>query len=153
MSEEKLEQSPAPNQAGQVAEFLNSLLGELLERKNIRSVYANNTQFHNSDLDFTILFGQLNRSPSGGKTAIDWTTAVTMAWAQAKMLSYYLRVNLAIYEAIHEVIKVPAGMLPATITAPNDLETNPVSKKVFEAAQKIRQELMDEQLPLWPSAK
>lgn len=75
---------------------------------------------------------------------------MTMAWAQAKMLSYYLRVNLAIYEALHGIVKVPAAMLPGSITAPDDLETNPVSKKVFEAVHQLQREFIDEQLGRTP---
>ncbi len=75
-----------------------------------------------------------------------------MAWPQAKIMSYFFSVNLAIYEATHEIIKLPSAMLPATPTLPEDIETNPASKKVFEAVQILRKELMDEQLPLWPKA-
>jgi Protein of unknown function (DUF3467) len=155
MSEEQSEQSPEPTQPSEATltvEFFRSVLSELVEQnKKIHSVYCNNTQFQNSELDFKIVFGQLNQPPGGGKAAIDWHTAVTMAWAQAKMLTYYLRVNLAIYEATHGgSIKVPPGMLPGSVTAPNDLETNPVSKKVFEAVQQLQREFIDEQLGRTP---
>jgi hypothetical protein len=155
MSEEKVEQgvpdqdpSHAPDGA---AAFFNKVFGEAFDRRtreNIRQAYSNSAFFETSELDAKILFGQTNRN--FGNPVIDWHTAVTMAWAQAKMLSYYLRLNLAVYEANYGTIKVPAGMLPPTFAAPEDLESNPKSRKLFETIQGIRRELVDEQLNLWP---
>jgi hypothetical protein len=158
MSEEQqAKQSPdqpsSVNESNQIAEVFTRVLNKLLDQKireNIRSVYCNNTQFQNGEMDFTILFGQINQNPGGGKTAIDWNTAVTMAWAQAKLLSYYMRANLVIYEALHGIVKVPAATLPGTIVAPDDLETNPLSKKIFEAVNQLHREFIDEQLGRTP---
>lgn len=145
MSEDKPEQ-PTPVLAQQE---LNKFLTELLARKareGVKDVYANQANFEIGDLDVKILFGQV--SQLSGKPAIDWHTAVTMAWAEAKLLSLYLRVNIAIHEATHGAIKIPAGLLPPSIPAPEDIATNPVSKKLFDTIQAIRSELMDEQLAL-----
>ena len=144
MSEEnKTEQ---PSASAPMEQFLAAL--EDLSRKareHISSPYANGVNFELNEMDIRILFGQLIQSP---RHRVDWHTAVTMAWPEAKLFSYFLRVNLAIYESNHETIKLPASMLPATITAPGDLETNPESRKLFEAIQAIRTELMKEQMPL-----
>lgn len=129
----------------ELSKIFNELLGQRI-REGIHAVYANYANFEPSDLDVKIVFGQLNQH-SGNRT-VDWHTAVTMAWAEAKMLSYFLRVNLAIYEAQQGTVKVPVSMLPSTIVSPDDIEDNPVSKKIFDTVQAIRTELMDEQLSL-----
>lgn len=74
MSEEQLTQSPdqAPpvNEPNQIAEVFTRVFNELFDRKvreNIRSVYCNNAQFQNGELDLTIVFGQLNQTPGGEK--------------------------------------------------------------------------------------
>lgn len=141
------------DQAQAIADYFNTIFGDLLERKtrdNIRSVYSNNAHFQSSELDFKILFGQINQTPA--KTAVDWHTAVTMAWAQAKVLSYYLRINLAVYEGTNGTIEIPPRMLPSTFTQPPDYDTNATSKKLFETVQGIRNELMEEQMQFWPSS-
>jgi len=143
---------PFSDPAEQLVKIFNKIYDDLIgmkRREHLRAVYANYVNFEISDLDLKILFGQLNRL---GTKDVDWHTAVTMAWPQAKIMSYYLRVNLAIYEATRAVIKLPAAMLPATPARPDDIETNPVSRIVFEAVQAIRKELIDEQLRLRPKA-
>jgi hypothetical protein len=154
MSEETTQQgAPSSEPAEQQVKILKKIVDDLIGLKrldHLHAVYANYVNFEISDLDLKILFGQLNQL--GAQANVNWHTAVTMAWPQAKIMSYFLRVNLAIYEATHEIIKLPAAMLPATPTLPEDIETNPASKKVYEAVQTLRKELMEEQLPLWPKA-
>jgi len=137
MSEEATQQGapssePAERQLKILKKIFDDLIG-LRRLERLHAVYANYVNFEISGLDLKILFGQLNQP--GAKANVDWHTAVTMAWPQAKIITYFLRVNLAIYEAAREIIKLPAAMLPATPTLPEDIETNPPSKKVFEAVQ------------------
>jgi hypothetical protein len=110
-------------------------------RESTKSVYANGLQLGVTELDLKITFGE-------GQQPTNWHTAVTMPWMLAKALKYYLESNLAVHEITNGTVKLPAGLLPATLPAPNDMDTNPTSKKVFEVLQSIRKELMDEQLPL-----
>ncbi len=141
-----------PPMPAQMQQELSRLFDVLLRRKirqDINSVYANQINFELSELDIKCLFGQLNQGPPGtGTPSVEWHTAVTMAFAEAKLLSFYLRINIAIHEATHGPIKIPAGILPEAFTAPEDMETNPTSKKMFEAVEKIRHELMEEQSKL-----
>jgi len=58
-------------------------------------VYANNVLFEPSVWDLKMIFGQLDQSE--GKAVVEQHTAVTIPWAQAKVLSYYLQVNLTAY--------------------------------------------------------
>ena len=83
-------------------------------RKSLPAVYANNTAVEASVWDLKVVFGQWYQS--GG---VDWHTMVTMPWAQAKLLAFYLRVNLAMYEAQHGKVIVPQAMWPQPL--PGDL--------------------------------
>lgn len=126
-----------------MVEFTNAIK-TILNRKNredIRSVYANFATFEINDLDLKILFGQI--SQQAGKS-VDLHMAVTMAWAEAKILSFFLRINLAIYEMQNGPIVIPTSMLPAPIPAPDETNT-PNAQKTFDTLQAIHNELMEEQ--------
>jgi hypothetical protein len=140
--EHKSEQSSLSDAQAKAFTELNGFFKELLDRKTgeaVRSVYANYANFELSDLDLKIIFGQL--AQTGAKKAVDWHTAVTMTWAEAKLVSFFLRVNIAIYEAQYGIIKVPASMLPPLPPPP---EEN-MSQAFVDAVRAIHDELMQGQ--------
>lgn len=144
--ENTTEQPTPPIEQEESSKVLREIFKQLLESKaqeRITSAYANGVNFELTELDIKILFGQRKELP-GSKFAIDWRTAVTMAWAEAKLLSYYLRINLAIMEIHNGKIKIPAGLFPAAPTAPADLETNPRARELFEFVQKLHREFLSE---------
>jgi hypothetical protein len=128
------------------AELPNELLRMLVEllghkaRESTHSVYANTITLGATDVDFKIVFGE------GQPT--NWHTAVTMPWTVVKLLSFYLQSNLTVHEITNGRVKLPAGLLPPTLVAPPDMETDPTSKRTFEALQAMRQKFMDEQMQL-----
>lgn len=74
----------------------------------ITSDYANNVYYLGTIWDLKLLFGEL----SSIKGDIDWHTSITLPWAAAKLMSYYLTINVAAHEAQSGPIKVPKAMLP-----------------------------------------
>lgn len=73
--------------------------------------YANNTFFNPSRWDLTIVFGQLSaRIPNQSISEVEWHTAITMPWTQAKIAAYFFLVNLMLQEA-----EVPITMPPALV--------------------------------------
>ena len=62
---------------------------------DITSDYANNVFFVGSIWDLKILFGEL----TAVEQQVDWHTAMTLPWAQAKLMSYYLQINIALHES------------------------------------------------------
>jgi hypothetical protein len=105
------------------------------------SVYANNARFEISVWDLKIVFGQLDQSSE--KPVVDWHTAVTLPWVQAKLLSYYLQVNLAAYEAEQGRIRIPASVAPPEFPpVPPELENNPQVQAVREFGCKLREGLL-----------
>ena len=65
------------------------------EQDELTADYANNVNFAANVWDLKLLFGEL----SGTKPAIDWHTSITLPWAQAKLMAYYLDINIASHEA------------------------------------------------------
>jgi hypothetical protein len=106
-------------------------------------VYADNAFFETSVWDLKVIFGQLEQHT--GKVNIDWHTAVTMPWLQAKLLSYYLRVNLAAYELAHGNIKVPSNVQPPTPEPPQEepVASDPTASALYEAAKRLHAEMFE----------
>jgi hypothetical protein len=123
MSEEK---TPAP--AAPVTEFRRS--------QDFRSVYANNALFEASVWDLKVILGQLDQRE--GKIAVEQHTAVSIPWTQAKLLSYWLRLNIELYEIEHGKIHIPQRVWPPVAPLTDD----PQLKASFELANKIRDEFI-----------
>jgi len=105
---------------------------------DVSYAYANNTVFEGSIWDLKILFGELTASQLGPK-GVDWHTVITMPWAVAKLMSYYIQVNLAVYEHQHGKIKIPQGMIPQPLSNPLDNES---SNLLFARLEELRAEFL-----------
>lgn len=93
--------------------------------EDFASVYANNVHFELSAWDLKIICGQLDQS--GGGMEVEWHTAVTIPWPVAKIFSYLLRTNIAMYEAGNGTIHVPRSSFPIAPEPPtgeHDTEQN-----------------------------
>lgn len=81
--------------------------GKPKELQELKAEYANNHFVETSIWDLKIFFGQWYQNPG-----VDWHTAVTLPWAQAKLLAYFLNINVAIYEHQHGRIDLPEQAWP-----------------------------------------
>ena len=90
--------------------------------------YANNVFFSPTVWDLKIVFGEL----SAVKQAVDWHTSITLPWAQAKLMAYYLEVNIAAREMREGRIKIPEMMLP-----PEPPPPPPESEKDYAASKAL----------------
>jgi hypothetical protein len=107
---------------------------------DFESVYANNAYFESSVWDLKIIFGQLEQHT--GKTLVDWHTAVTIPWLQAKIWSYYLRLNVAIHEATSGPLTIPARVLPPPPEPPSaDLPEDSAEQRTYRMAKKWYDEI------------
>lgn len=77
-------------------------------RDEVLSEYANNTFCEPSLWDLKVFFGQWYQS----ENSVDWHTAVTLPWPQIKLLIYFLRINLAIFEVQNGTVKIPEMAMP-----------------------------------------
>jgi hypothetical protein len=85
------------------AEIVRQRTGDFVNR------YANYSHIESSVWDSKIIFGQTDL-PMGNTVPVH--TAVTLPWPQLKVLSYFLSVHIAGYEADNGRIKVPSGIIP-----------------------------------------
>jgi len=74
--------------------------------------YSNNVQFEPSAWDLKLLFGQLDQSAGAEATVVRQHTSMTITWVQAKILSYFLQVNIRAHEIDNGRIVVPTRVLP-----------------------------------------
>jgi hypothetical protein len=109
------------------------------EAEDFESDYANNTFFNSSIWDLKIIFGEL----SGVRQGVDWHTAITLPWAQAKLMAYYLAINIAGYELEHGPIRIPSAMIP-TEPPPPDKDFAPSQKALYEFVKAHRQKFLDD---------
>ena len=106
-------------------------------------VYANNSLCEASVWDLKVIFGQLEQHT--GQTRVEWHTAVTMPWAQAKLLSYYIRLNIAQHEVQFGVLKTPPSITPSLPAPPSGkLKENPDAVQFYEMAKTIHEEMFGE---------
>ena len=98
--------------------------------------YSNNVLLESSLWDLRLIFGKLDQQVPGN--VIDQFCAITLPWAQAKVLHYFLGIHLAGHELHNGRVQIPTGIIPAvpdSLTA--DFASDPKSQEihdVFKAA-------------------
>ncbi len=87
--------------------------GTLLFRRDddFASLYANNIQFETSAWDFKIIFGQLDQRDN--KSSVDQHTSITIPWPTAKLMAYFLAVNVLLHQRENGAINMPNSVIPA----------------------------------------
>jgi hypothetical protein len=104
--------------------------------------YANNAYYESSAWDLTIVFGQLDQ-PAGTPAIIRQTIAITIPWAQAKLLSYFVRLHVAANEVQNGKVSIRPDLLPPVPPALTEEEAkDPNAKKLYELVTKFREELI-----------
>lgn len=78
---------------------------------NFTDQYANNVYFETSLWDLKLIFGQLDQGL--GQNFVVQHGSVTLPWAQVKVLSYFLQVNLTAHEIRNGRVVLPPGLIPA----------------------------------------
>jgi len=100
--------------------------------------YANHTLLESSNWDLRITFGHLDQSL--GPNNVVQTTAVTIPWAQAKVLHYFLTLHLIGHEGEYGRLIIPPGIINEF---PKDAPLE-VNKEAFQKAAKFAEEFMAE---------
>ncbi|HEY4359990.1 MAG TPA: DUF3467 domain-containing protein [Bryobacteraceae bacterium] len=140
MNEDQKTDQTAALQAQQALQKLFDDLVSRKDREGIRSVYANLVNLEMNDLDLKLLFGQT--SQLSGNRVPEWHTAVTMTWAEAKIFSFFLQINLAIYEQQNGPIKVPDSLIPPPFRGPSEeADGDSGSKDFIETVEALRREV------------
>jgi hypothetical protein len=72
--------------------------------------YANNVQLLSSNWDLELIFGQLDQKQ--GPNTVVQHDSITLSWAQAKLLLYFLQSHVKSHELEFGRIVIPAGIIP-----------------------------------------
>jgi len=122
-------------------ELAEAIRDHVVKQNKFKSVYSNNFHLETSAWDLKILFGQLEQHTGNGE--VDWHTAVTLPWTQAKILVYYLRLNMAYQEKVDGKVCIPRRVVPQPPTPPTEekLKSDPNAQAMYETYLKIHSEM------------
>ena len=81
--------------------------------KDFVSLYANHVQVEQNAFDLKLLLGELDQSQ--GTVRVEQHSSVTFSWMQAKLLAYYLQLNIATYEFQNGKIQIRKDLMPVEI--------------------------------------
>ena len=105
------------------------------------TLYANNVQFQPFAWDLRMTFGELDVRK--GDVIIEQHTAMTVTWLQAKLMLYFLGLQVAVHEMSSGPIRIPKEIFPPDPTPPSgDLENDPIALKVYEYIKEERDKLL-----------
>lgn len=105
------------------------------------SLYANNFQIERTIFDLKLIFGQL--SESGGKLHVEQHSSVTLPWIQAKLLMYFLQMNIAGFEFQNGKIKIPTDLLPPPLPPLSpEQENDPKIRELLDLLKSLREQFV-----------
>jgi hypothetical protein len=125
-----------------VTQFARALSEAIKQQpQDITHIYANSSFFEVSGWDLKIFFGQLDQRPI--KNEVDWHTAITVPWTQARVLEYYLRANVVFYEKKFGPINMPAQLTPPAPIEPTkeQIESDPQAIELWKTYKNIHEEM------------
>jgi hypothetical protein len=106
--------------------------------------YANNTMFEPTVWDLKLIFGEYSQRAQ----SVEYHTSITIPWAQAKLLSYFLQANITAHEINFGKITIPNAVMPPEWIRPTlDQAQDPKTVEVFEALQKLRAQFVENLKP------
>jgi hypothetical protein len=79
--------------------------------EDFASLYANNIRLEPSVWDLKLIFGLLDLS-TPGEVTVEQHSAISMAWSEAKVMTFYLLVHLTAHQADNGPIQVPFPVIP-----------------------------------------
>jgi len=103
--------------------------------------YANNVRYESSVWDLKVVFGALDQFSV--PTALRQHTGVSMPWSAAKIMLYFVYVNILFHEAANGKVSIPDSVLPppAENILSGDLENDPTAIAMVERIKKLRADL------------
>jgi uncharacterized protein DUF3467 len=121
-----------------------SQLPQLKRLDDYESLYANNVRFETSVWDLKLLFGLLDQGTGG--EVIEIHTGMSIPWATAKLMAFYLRLNIMIHEMENGKIWINPRVYPTEIPPLGpELENNEMANKARETAIRLREEFIRDQ--------
>lgn len=113
----------------------------IVRHEDYVTLYANNVQFQPFAWDLRMTFGELDVRK--GNVIIEQHTAISITWLQAKIMLYFLGLQIAVHEMANGTIRIPKEVFPPEPTPPSgDLENDPIALKVYEHIKAEREKLL-----------
>jgi hypothetical protein len=109
------------------------------EKDDLSVEYANNVFFEPTIWDLKLIFGEW----SARANAVDWHTSITIPWAQAKLIQYYLTINIEAHEQIQGKISLPASVLPPEPDKPDLTDDTGAQKDFYDMVVRNRNRFID----------
>lgn len=104
--------------------------------------YANQVSFDLNVSDLRIVFGTTEKNAPSV-----YHTAITVTWAEAKILRYLLEQNIKAYELFEGKILIPMGMMPPPPQAPKPEQKDDTRAQAIHAAMvKLYEDLLADQI-------
>jgi hypothetical protein len=104
-------------------------------------LYANNLLFEASVWDLKLIFGVLDQTTT--PNTIREHASINIPWAQVKLMTHFLKVNLLIHERDHGKVNIPTALIPEPLEKfLTDWETQPGGKELIEKTRQSRNELL-----------
>jgi hypothetical protein len=108
------------------------------------SRYANHVWYELSEWDMKLIFGQVDQGAgAGGARVVDQHTAITIPWMQAKLMIYFLQINLAIHEGLSGKVGIPKVLFPPEPDPPSGEQDSPQARALYEFIMGMRQRFID----------
>lgn len=101
--------------------------------------YANNVFFEATIWDLKLIFGEW----SSRSNHVDWHTSITIPWIQAKLIQYYLAINVEAHERMQGKITLPSAAIPPEPPPPDPSDTTGAAKDFYDMVVRHRQQFLD----------
>ncbi len=102
------------------------------------SLYANSVYFQPSEWDLKLIFGELDNDPKDGSAFVEQHTAISVPWLQAKLMNYYLTLQVGAYEMMHGEVPVPESLMP--VEYPLDPNADEATRKMHDFIENTRRD-------------
>jgi|HubBroStandDraft_5_1064220.scaffolds.fasta_scaffold334949_1 hypothetical protein len=86
--------------------------------KEFMEAYSNNVRFESTVVDLRIIFGQSDLQT--GSEVVKQHTSITVPWPMAKLMIYYLAINVIGQETQNGTIQIPPIQVPPPIEPPTE---------------------------------
>jgi hypothetical protein len=110
--------------------------------EDFESLYSNHVHFQPSEWDLKLTFGELDNDPKDGRAFVDQHTAIAVPWLQAKIMHYFMTLQLGVYEMSHGKIPVPSAVMPPAPDPPPS-DADDATRRVIEYIAKAREEFVE----------
>lgn len=108
-------------------------------KDDLNTEYANNVFFEPTVWDLKLIFGEW----SSRANRVDWHTSITLPWAQAKLILYYLAINVEAHERTQGKIPFPSAIIPPEPPPPDPADTTGAAKDFYDMVTRHRQKFID----------